>query len=141
MSLAAHSSTASRCGRPKLGQPQELPRTTERCSAAIQSYVGWQRFLRFREIMKHRTMAEVAPALGIARQNRYPQVARIERELGQKLCIRLTAGGRQCSMSPLLGRRTTEAVRYIRSMRAFRKLIIDAQQAEITTMNGVPGQR
>jgi DNA-binding transcriptional LysR family regulator len=45
--------------------------------------------------MKHRTMAEAATALGVARENLYPQISRIERELGQQLCTRPRSPGQR----------------------------------------------
>jgi hypothetical protein len=67
---------------------------------ATQNYGGWQRLLRFREAMKHRTIAEAASSLGIARQNLYPQISRIERELGQKLCTRPRGPGQRIALTP-----------------------------------------
>ncbi|MEU4806945.1 hypothetical protein [Actinosynnema sp. NPDC023587] len=49
---------------------------------AARSHGGRRRLLRFRETMKHRTIAEAATVLGLARQDLYPQISRIERELG-----------------------------------------------------------
>lgn len=67
---------------------------------AVRSYGGWQRLLRFREAMKHRTLAEAATALGAARQNLYPQIARLERELGQQLCARPRGPGQRITPTP-----------------------------------------
>jgi DNA-binding transcriptional LysR family regulator len=80
---------------PKARKPPDA--ISDHCPAillnAMQSYGGWQRLLRFREAMKHRTLAEAAAALGLAKQNLYPQISRLERELGQQLCTRPRAAG------------------------------------------------
>lgn len=81
-------------------------------SPAARSYGGWQRLLRFHEAMKHHTIAEGAAALGIARQNLYPQISRIERELGQQLCTRPRAAGQRLAVTPF-GRLVLDAIEMV----------------------------